>query len=98
MPNLELFSNAGFPFTQYADLQKTTIVIPDSPDPKEIALYLYLMSHFGAQTGYPGLRVTVAGPNAAINPGRDYLVLGTIANQPAFQSLANVMPAALDAN
>jgi cellulose synthase (UDP-forming) len=98
MPNLELFSNAGFPFTQFADLQKTTVVLPDSPDPKEIALYLYLMSHFGAQTGYPGLRVTVAGPSAAISAGRDYLVMGTIGNQPAFQSLGNIMPVALDAS
>jgi cellulose synthase (UDP-forming) len=98
MPNLELFSNAGFPFTQYADLQKTTVVLPDAPDPKEIALYLYLMSHFGAQTGYPGIRVTVAGSNAAIGAGRDYLVLGTVGNQPAFASLDNVMPVALDAS
>jgi cellulose synthase (UDP-forming) len=98
MPNLELFSNAGFPFTEYADLQKTTVVVPESPDPKEIALYLYLMSHFGAQTGYPGLRITVAGPNASISPGRDYLVMGTIGNQPAFQSLDTIMPVAMDAS
>jgi cellulose synthase (UDP-forming) len=98
MPNLALFSNAGFPFTQYADLRKTTVVLPESPDAKEIALYLYLMSHFGAQTGYPALRVTVAGPNAAISQGRDYLVLGTAGNQPAFQSLDTIMPVALSAS
>jgi cellulose synthase (UDP-forming) len=98
MPNLALFSNAGFPFTQYADLQKTTVVLPESPDAKEIALYLYLMSHFGAQTGYPALRVTVAGPNDAIRAGRDYLVLGTVGNQPAFQSLDTIMPVALSAS
>jgi cellulose synthase (UDP-forming) len=95
MPNLELFANAGFPFTQYADLQKTTVVLPGSPDAKEIALYLYLMSHFGAQTGYPGLRVTVAGPNAVLSSGRDYLVLGTVGNQPAFAPLDSIMPVAL---
>jgi cellulose synthase (UDP-forming) len=98
MPNLELFSNAGFPFTQYADLQKTTVVLPDAPHTKEIALYLYLMAHFGAQTGYPGLRVTVAGPNATIGPGRDYLVVGTIGNQPAFAPLDSIMPVALSAS
>ena len=98
MPNLELFSNAGFPLTQYADLQKTTVVLPELPDPKEIALYLYLMSHFGAQTGYPGLRITVADPNAGINSGRDYLVLGTVGNQPAFASFDSFMPVALGAS
>ena len=98
MPNLALFSNAGFPFTQFADLQKTTVVVPDSPDAKEIELYLYLMSHFGAQTGYPSLRVTVAGPATPISAGRDYLVLGTAGNQPAFQSIDSIMPVTLSAS
>jgi cellulose synthase (UDP-forming) len=98
MPNLELFSNAGFPFTQFADLQKTTVLLPESPDAKEIALYLYLMSHFGAQTGYPGLRVSVASPNTAIGSDRDYLVLGMVGNQPAFASLDSLMPVALGAS
>ena len=98
MPNLELFANAGFPFTEFADLEKTTVVLPASPTTGEIALYLYLMSHFGAQTGYPALRVTVEGPNAVMSSGRDYLVLGSIANQPAFGSLDSALPVTFDAN
>ncbi len=31
LPNLELFSNAGFPFTRYADLSETQVVLPDQP-------------------------------------------------------------------
>ncbi len=31
MPNLELFSNAGFPFTRLADLSGTTVILPPSP-------------------------------------------------------------------
>jgi cellulose synthase (UDP-forming) len=98
MPNLELFANAGFPFTQLADLSETTVVLPSVSKPAEMALYLHLMSYFGAQTAYPALRVEVAGPNTVINSGRNYLILGTIANQPAFTSLDASLPVTLDAN
>ena len=61
MPNLELFANAGFPFTRYPDLHNTTVVLPPNPTPEEIETFVTLMGHFGRQTGYPALRVTVAG-------------------------------------
>jgi cellulose synthase (UDP-forming) len=96
MPDLELFANAGFPFTRLADLSETDVVLPSVPSTDEIALYLHLMSHFGAQTGYPVLRVTVAAPNTVIGSGRDYLILGTIANQPAFNSLVALLPVTFD--
>ena len=76
MPNLELFANAGFPFTRMADLADTTVVLPTTPTAAEIALFLHLMGHFGAQTGYPVLRVTVAGPDTVVRAARDYLILG----------------------
>ena len=59
MPDLELFANAGYPFTRKADLADTAVVLPDTPMPDEIEMYLTLMGHFGAQTGYPVLNVTV---------------------------------------
>jgi len=98
MPNLEVFSNAGFPFTRIADLSDTTVVLPTESTAPEIALYLDLMGHFAAQTGYPVLHVAVAGPNTVISPGRDYLILGTIADQPAFNSLATELPVTLDSS
>jgi cellulose synthase (UDP-forming) len=98
MPNLEIFANAGFPFTQLADLAETTVVLPATPNAAEMALYFHLMGHFGAQTGYPALRVTVAGPNTVISPSRDYLILGTINDQPAINSLDAILPATLDTN
>lgn len=96
MPNLRLFADAGFPFTRFPDLSQTVVVLPSTPSPEEISLYLHLMSYFGAQTGYPALRVTVTGPGHVISEGRDYLVLGTVNDQPAFQSLASLFPATFD--
>jgi cellulose synthase (UDP-forming) len=98
MPNLQLFGNAGFPFTQMADLSQTIVVLPTAPSAEEISMYLHLMSYFGTQTGYPALRVTVTGPADVIRDGRDYLVLGTITDQPAFSSLAPMLPATFDSS
>ena len=98
MPDLELFANAGFPFTRKADLAETTIIMPAQPSPKEIALLLYLMSHCGMQTGYPALRVEVSGPDTTMQDGHDYLLLGTPSDQPAFSSLETALPVTLDAN
>jgi cellulose synthase (UDP-forming) len=96
MPNLELFANAGFPFTRLADLADTTVVMPASPTPKEIALLLYLMSHFGTQTGYPALQVEVTGPDVALSDQRDYLILGSVGDQPAFGQLEGSLPVSFD--
>jgi cellulose synthase (UDP-forming) len=97
MPNLELFANAGFPFTRRADLADTVIVVPTTPTAKEITLLLYLMSHFGTQTGYPALRVQIAGPEAVMRGDRDYLMLGDVSDQPAFSSLYAALPVTFDA-
>lgn len=96
MPNLEIFANSGFPFTRYADLNGTTVVLPPTPTEQEIEMFVTLMGHFGRQTGYPGLRVTVAGADA-MQPGAhtDFLVIGTGDDQPAFDRLVNNLPVSL---
>ncbi len=98
MPNLELFANAGFPFTRKADLADTTIVMPTDPTSNEITLLLYLMSHCGMQTGYPVLRVEIAGPDAVMTGNQDYLILGGTDDQPAFTPIEPSLPVTLDAD
>ena len=98
LPNLRLFATAGFPFTQRADLAQTVVVLPPQPEAGEIALFLQLMSHFGRQTGYPALRVSVADSSTTLSPGFDYLILGSIGNQPAFDALRPQLPVAFDRN
>ncbi len=85
LPNLELFANAGYPFTRYADLGGTTVILPHQPNTQEIEAFVTLMGHFGRQTGFPALRVTVDGPDA-LHAGsmQDFLVIGTDNDQPAF--------------
>lgn len=93
LPDLELFSNAGYPFTRMKDLSETTVVLPDNPGADEIEMYLTLMGHLGAQTGFPVINVTVAGPDGLHNDGRrDYIVLGTVEDQPAINVLNSRLP------
>ena len=96
LPNLEIFSNAGFPFTRLADLSGTTVVLPPTPSEQEIETFVTLMGHFGRQTGFPGLRVTVAGPDALQNgAATDFLIIGAGDDQPAFEKLGLHLPVSL---
>ena len=97
MPNLELFANAGFPFTRFADLSQTTIVLPPQAGPEEIELYLSLLAYFSEQTGYPALRVHVTN---SLRDGEDSdeLILGTPNDQPAFAALNAVLPVHIKEN
>jgi len=96
LPNLETFANAGFPFTRLADLAGTTVVLPAAPTGQEIETFITLMGHFGRQTGFPALRVTVAGPDALQDgAAADFLVIGTGDDQPAFEKLSANLPVTL---
>jgi cellulose synthase (UDP-forming) len=97
MPNLEIFSNAGYPFTRKADLADTAVVLPDTPTADEIEMFLTVMGHFGAQTGYPVLNVTVTNANGMkAGEPKDYLVMGTVDDQPALSTLNPSLPVVVD--
>jgi cellulose synthase (UDP-forming) len=97
LPDLEIFSNAGYPFTRKADLSDTAVVLPDGASAEEIEVFLTLMGHFGAQTGYPVLNVGVTNADGMKTDGRkDYLVLGTVEDQPALSKLSASLPVIVD--
>ncbi|MBS1798908.1 MAG: UDP-forming cellulose synthase catalytic subunit [Acidobacteria bacterium] len=97
LPNLEIFANAGYPFTRRADLSDTTVVLPGSPAADEIETYLTLMGHFGSQTGYPVTNVSVTDADGMKTDGRkDYLVIGTVDDSPALTKLNPSLPVVVD--
>jgi hypothetical protein len=51
LPNLALFANAGFPFTRYADLGETGVVLPDAADRAALEQLFFLLGRMGRQTG-----------------------------------------------
>ncbi|MCG0583742.1 cellulose biosynthesis cyclic di-GMP-binding regulatory protein BcsB, partial [Burkholderia cenocepacia] len=77
LPNLAFFANSGFPFTRFADLSQTAIVLPERPSPQELEAYLTMLGHMGEWTGFPALRVQVARPGdvAALSGHKDLLVI-----------------------
>lgn len=62
MPNLAAFANSGFPFTKYADLAQTSVVLPGQPSKAEVQLYLSALGRMGAATGYPATRFQLLHP------------------------------------
>jgi cellulose synthase (UDP-forming) len=96
LPDLELFANAGFPFTRRPDLSETTVVIPATPTRQEIETFLALMGHFSRTTGFPALRVAVAAADALHEGAQtDFVIIGAGDDQPAFNKLNNDLPVVL---
>ena len=83
LPNLAFFVNSGYPFTKFADLSQTAVVIPDQLTPADVQTYLTLMGMMGDSTGFPVARVSVvdaAGVDQVAN--KDLIVLGAVSRQP----------------
>lgn len=59
LPNLNLFTVSGFPFTKYADLSETGVVLNKEASPAVLTTYLNTMARLSAQTGYPATKLTV---------------------------------------
>jgi cellulose synthase (UDP-forming) len=93
LPNLRLFAKAGFPFTRMADLSETAVLLPSAPGLELTGLYLDLMGYFGAQTGYPALRLQVAYPAEAPQlQGKDLLLLGSFSDLSDIPEIAGRLP------
>lgn len=51
MPNLSFFVGSGFPFTKYADLAQTAIVMSKTPDTAALEAVFSTLGQFGRSTG-----------------------------------------------
>ncbi len=82
LPRLDLFANAGFPFTKQADLAGTAVVLTDDASPQQLGFYLDVLGFFGARTGYPALRLTVLSPTqTAEAANKDLLILSSSSHE-----------------
>lgn len=77
MPDLALFANAGFPFTKFADLATTAIVLPENPDRGDLEELYFLLGQMGRSTGIAATRFQLIFP-ADVDKAADadLLVLG----------------------
>ena len=95
MPDLELFANAGFPFTRFADLSHTILVLPTHPSAREITTMLDLLAYFGAQTGYPAIQFEV-GNAKSFEQDKDLLVIGTGNDIPRTPAVTAALPISIE--
>ena len=96
LPDLTLFANGGFPFTKYADLAQTAIVLPDNVNAEETEAFLTVMGRIGEATGYPASRFVLGrAADAGSFSDRDLIVIGAAGNQPLLDSWADYMPMSL---
>ena len=94
MPHLGAFATAGFPFTKYADLSQTALVMPEQAGEHDIAAMLYLMGRMGESTGYPATLVRVVGPKDQSRlKGLDLLLIGSAPAQSLLTQWNSALPA-----
>ncbi len=98
MPNLALFANSGFPFTKFADLGQTALILPERPQPSEVETALTVLGQFGAATGVAATRLTLLDAGHAQEAGdRDLLVVASGVANPLLDAWKATLPARLDA-
>jgi hypothetical protein len=98
MPNLAFFANSGFPFTKYADLSQTALILPDAPKAPEVETALTVLGQFGAATGVAATRFTLFDASHASRAGdRDLLVIASGVGNPLLESWKDTLPARIDA-
>jgi cellulose synthase operon protein B len=77
LPNLALFANAGYPFTRFADLGETGIVLPDTADRAGIEQLLFVLGRMGRHTGAVAVAYRLLDVEQALrSKDSDLLVLG----------------------
>lgn len=93
MPNLNFFATSGFPFTKFADLSQTVVIMPDHPTIFDIETMLTLLGRMGQSTGYPSTQFKVANPNdGSLFKDADLLVIGSSLKQGQLEKWADVLP------
>jgi cellulose synthase (UDP-forming) len=99
LPNLAFFTSSGFPFTRYADLSQTAVVMPERPSQADLETFLTLLGRTAALVGYPPVNVQVVRPDALQSVAdKDLVVIGTLGRQPALQALLRNSPLQQEGN
>jgi cellulose synthase operon protein B len=82
MPNLALFANAGYPFTRYADLAETAIVLADTTRRETLEQLFFVLGRMSRQTGAVGVGYRLLDTEQARTAkDADLLILSTGTNR-----------------
>jgi len=96
LPRLELFADAGYPFTEWPDLGRAAVIVPTEPAIADFETLLDMVAFFGAQTGCPGTALAIVNSDdVATVAEKDLILLGNPATQPLLSDWAGSMPLGL---
>jgi hypothetical protein len=62
LPDLALFANSGYPYTRYADLAETGIVLPREASRESIEQLFFVLGRMGRHTGVPAVKYQLLDP------------------------------------
>ena len=97
MPNLNYFVALGFPFTKFADLSQTVVVLPEFPVSQDIEVFLTVLGHMGEATGYPSTRFNLVNPkDEAKLKDSDILVIGSAMQQSLLKKWGDQLPVTIN--
>lgn len=98
LPRLELFADAGYPFTRRPDCGDTAVIMPNTPSPADLETLLDMAGFFGAQSGAlaTGLEVVDSDHQLDQAEDKDLVLIGTPESQPLLSEWAGRI--ALDLN
>ncbi len=78
LPNIRLFTVSGFPFTRYADLSETGVLLPRYASTATLTMFLNTLARMSSQTGYPATKVVVSDKiDKELFKDKDILVFST---------------------
>ncbi len=93
LPDLAKFANEGFPYSRYADLSRTAIVMPSQIREAEVSLFLALAGVMGRATGAVASYVSVITPAQVSDyKNHELIVLGSVENQPLIKRWSDSIP------
>jgi len=99
LPNLAFFANSGFPFSKFADLAETTLILPVTPNNDDIEAMLSVLGQMGQSTGFPALAFQlVLGDQTSGREDSDLLLIDTVARHPLLQRWNQSFPALPEKN
>lgn len=95
MPDVKLFVYDGFPFTRFADLRETAVLLAPQPDQAELGLLFSALAHVSAITGELPSRAVFANSISNyenIGRGRDLLIVASGPLHPWIENYADRLP------
>ena len=79
LPNLSLYTQSGFPFTKYADLSQTLVLMDANATSEKMTTFLNAMGRVGATTGVGASKLRVTDKvDAKEASDKDILVIGEL--------------------